>query len=373
MMGISSALRWPQAYSLSYMIVDYHFGFGKRGFLGSIFDQVDKPPFHYVTLATFAFAVFGVWLVMLIYAARRLMSVDFGVASALILFFLSAGFSSLVCDVGRGEHFGLTLAISCLLLPYGASWLILRLALLFVSLLAQEANYFIAVPPVLLDLWLATRHRNFNVQIFCLLSLMLPCTSLTIYMGSTTTCVADAAAYFQRMAADFRFEPMAVATLCNDGAKNLELVRENLWSIGTQFVRIPLALIVTLPLVVLNIYLAARVLGASVYAVFNLVMVAFSPCLLVLVGVDVERFVTLSQVTSLLALISAARRVGLPVGGTLVVSRRGMAIVIGLATFELGSSLTLNDGSQTLKFPYTPLVVRLISVLQGHEPFVVIQ
>jgi len=175
------------------------------------------------------------------------------------------------------------------------------------------------------------------------------------------------------MAADFPFEPITAATLCNDGAKNLDLVRQNVWSIGTQFVRIPLSFIVTLPLVVFNICLAARVLGASVYAVFALLVVAVSPCLLVLVGVDVERFVTLSQVTSLLALIAAARRVGPPSGGTLVRSRHSMAVVIGLAAFELGSSLTLNDGSQTLKFPYAPLVVRLISVLQGHEPFVVIQ
>src|SRR5271156_4954229 len=76
--GILSALCWPLTYTISAMMIDYHFGFGKRGLVGAILALIDKPPYHFVTLAWMAFAVFASWLALLVYAAWRQIRADSG-------------------------------------------------------------------------------------------------------------------------------------------------------------------------------------------------------------------------------------------------------------------------------------------------------
>jgi hypothetical protein len=143
--GTLSGLRWPQTYTISHMVIDYHFGFGKRGLIGLILEHIDRPPYHYVTLAWMAFAVFAVWVGLLVVSGWRCIRTDTGIGIGFLLFFLSAGFACLVCDIGRGEHFGLALAMVCLLLPAWAPLLPLRAALLAAAVLMQEINCLIVV------------------------------------------------------------------------------------------------------------------------------------------------------------------------------------------------------------------------------------
>ena len=371
--GVLSALRWPQTYALSHMMIDYHFGFGKRGLIGAVLGLIDKPPYHYVTLAWMAFSVSGLWLVLLGCAAWDGVKRDRGIAAAVMLFFLSAGFSSLVCDVGRGEHFGLLLALPCLLMPQAPSWLALRVALAVAALLAQEANYFIIVPLIVFDACIGLGPGSGRRALLTAAAVLLPASLLTYILGNfKTACGAEALTHFQHMAADFSFQAVPLVTLCIDGKTNLGLVAQDLWSIGTQFMRLPLAFLVVLPSTLFNLVLLSRIVPGRPVALAAAIVVAVSPVAVIAFGVDVERFMTLVQATSLLALVSAARRIGLPPQGTLA-RLPSTATILALASFQLGTAVTLTDGTQPLKFPFAPLAVRALSVAQGHEPFVLIQ
>ncbi len=371
--GLLSALRWPQIYTITHMVIDYRFGFGKRGLIGAILEHVDKPPYHYITLAWIAFAVFVLWLTTLLLAARQAIAADLGITAATLLFFLSAGFASLVCDVGRGEHFGLLLALPCLLMPARAILLPVRAALLCIAVLVQEANFLIIAPIVIFDVWLSTSLKNSPTRLLFTAATSVPAAILTWYLGNLqTACDINAAVgSFQHLVADFPIQPVPVGTLCLNGAANLAMVRRALWSIPAEAARIPMALVVALPSTIFNLVLTARVLRHARLDVAASIAVTFAPLALLLVGVDVVRFVTLIQLTSLLALISGYRRYGLPANGTFSTPNR-LTPLIAIAALELGSTLTLNDGNPMLKFPFMPLVQQAISIGRGHTPFRVI-
>ena len=295
------------------MMIDYHFGFGKRGLIGEVLELIDKPPYHYVTLAVMAFTVFGLWLVLLGCAAYRVVRKDSGIAAAMVLFFLSAGFASLVCDVGRGEHFGLLVTLPCLLMPQGSVWLVARVTLAMSAILMQEANYLIFVPLIAFDAWIGIGRHTVPRATISAVAIILPTTLLAYVLGnSKTACNAAALSHFQKMAADFTFQPIPLATLCISGRMNLDLVAQDLWSIGAQFVRLPLALMVVLPSVLFNLLLLARIVAGrlghgdfkSAPAIGAAIVVAVSPAAVIIFGVDVERFMSLAQATSLLCLIS---------------------------------------------------------------------
>jgi len=366
--GVLAAVRWPETYTLSHMVIDYHFGFGKRGLIGEIVRLIDRPPYHYVTLAWMAFAVFALWMLSLMAAAWPGLRRDAGVAAAFVIFFLSAGFISLVCDIGRGEHFGLMLAVPCLMMPLRRAWLPVRAAALLAAVLMQEVNFPIVAPLLWFDVWIGWRQRQGLRPIGYAAATILPATLLTWYLGNLRTAcdTAAATAYFQQLVADFQIQAVPVATLCIDGRANIALVFHALWSDAAKAVIFPLALAVALPSTLFNLVLTARVLAHRSLGVAFAGMAIFAPLALLIVGADVVRFVTLIQVTSLLVLVSAVRRLGLPPAGTLPPTRHRVAMIMALAAFELGSAVTLNDGNEMRKFPFEALVLQAFETEPGH-------
>jgi hypothetical protein len=356
------------------MVIDYHYGFGKRGLLGAILELVDRPPYHYVTLAIIAFATFALAIALLVVGAWRDLWRDTGFAAAFLLFFLSAGFASLMCDVGRGEHFGFLLAAICLLMPVSLRWLALRAALMVSAALIQEANFLIFVPVLAVDVWAGRVASEAKWPFASALATALPAALMTFYLGNVrTACDGDAAmAQFQHLARDFHIQAIPIATLCLSGSQNLDLAMRALWAVGRYALIMPLALLVSIPSTAFNIWLAARVMGGRRLMVALGGAATLSPLLLLLVAVDVVRFVTLIQLTSLLLLIAAGRRFGPMPGGALPpLLRNGVALAM-LAAFQLGTGVTLNDGYPMEKFPFQPLVTRLEEIINGHAPFLVI-
>ncbi len=372
--GVLSGLRWPQTYTVSHMVIDYHFGFGKRGLIGLILEHIDRPPYHYATLAWMAFAVFAFWIALLVVSGWRFTRTDTGIGVAFILFFFSAGFACLVCDIGRGEHFGLALALGCLLMPAAPAWLPVRAALLVAAVLMQEINCLIVVPVVAFDVWAGSAPGKGGRPILWTIAACLPAALLTWYLGNVrTACDLGAAIpYFQKMVVDFKFHWVPVATLCQDGKGNFAVAATALWSVGTQAAVFPLALVAALPSTLFNAWLAFRIVRVRRFGRVACAVATLPPLALLLFGADVVRFVTLIQLTSLFVLVSAARRVGVPRHGTLPPAPRRAALVVVLVAFELGSSVTLNDGNPMQKFPFQPLVLRAVAIAQGSQPFVVI-
>ena len=356
--GILSGITALDPYAASHLVIDYHFGFGKRGLIGALLGLFDTPPYHYATLGTIAFVVFVIWAALLVQLGRRLIRADFGMAAAYALFFLSAGFASLTSDLGRGEHFGLMLGLACLLMPAGPVWLLGRAALLAIAVLMHEMNFLIIVPLAIFDCWLALRPERGWRAALPALAVALPATLLTAYLGSAqTACDTDAAtAYFQHLVADFQVNWFVVHTLCNDGHANLRLAYDYIWTDGAHAVLVPLTLVVALPSTVYNLVLAWPCLRGRWPVLAAGLLAVFVPLSLLAVAADIIRFMTLVQLTSLLALVAVMRRLGRPISGTYPASAWRLPMILALAGFQLGSALPLNDGQPMRKFPFTSLL-----------------
>ena len=369
--GVFSALSWPTNYSLTPMVIDYHFGFGKRGLLGLVLRLIDHPPYHYATLAWMSFAVLAAWVALLACLVWRLARNDSAIAAAVLLFLLSLGFASLVSDAGRGEQFGVLAAIVCLLLPATPAATLGRAALLCAAVLVHEANVLIAVPVAAFDVWIGPASRPIGRRSALAAVAALPATLLTSRLGNLRTgCNWDAdLAFWQPKVADFTLSPIAVGPLCNDGLTNVRLVIEGLWLKPEYAMLFPMALALTLPSSLFYLHLLWRVCRNRLVLAGG-VAAALAPVALLAVGVDVVRFVTLIQLCSLLALASASRRLGLPAGGLLRPTPAWRLALIGLTALELGSAMPLNNGAPPLKFPYTELIRRAVLVSEGKEPFV---
>ncbi len=371
--GVLAALRWPMLWATSQMVLDYHFGFGKRGLVGTVLGWVAPPPYHYVTLARIGFIAFGIWLALLTAAGWRTVRADPGMAAAAMFLFLSAGFASLVCDAGYLEHFGLVLALLCLLLPAGLAWLPLRAALAIVAVLAHEANFLMFVPLIAFDAWFAAGAPFAWRGLTAGAGVLLPAGAATFYLGNIRTACdhARAMAYFQSKVRDFPIRQDSVDTLCRDGAWNLHFL-QSVWHSGVWSVYMGLALVVVLPSTIFDLCVIARMARGRVVVILAAVSATISPLALLLLGADLVRFVTLMQVNSALILLSLSRRAGLPPGGALPAALRNPVWLGALAAYEIGTALVLTDASPMMKFPFVPLVQRLLDVLRGNASFVVI-
>ncbi len=371
--GILAGLRWPMLWATSHMVFDYHFGLGKRGLVGFVLGLIAPPPYHYVTLARIGFAVFALWLALLAIASWRSARRDTGIAAAFVFAFLSAGFASLVCDIGYFEHVGLVLTLVCLLLPPGLVWAPLRAALMLAAVFAHEGNFLMFVPVVLFDV-LVSRPKLLDWRsLIAAVLTMVPAAAATAYLGNVRTACNHAAAiaYFQSKVRDFPIRDDAVETLCRNGDWNFHMLWIG-WRSGGPVFFLSLALIVVLPSALFNLALV-RSMGERKWPITVLAAGAvFSPIALNFLGGDLVRFTSLIQITSLLVLVALARRRGVPEGGSLPVLLRSAPVLITLACYELSSSLVLTDLGPMMKFPFVPVLQRLFFVLHGDEKFLII-
>jgi len=62
-----SGLRLPSRWATTNLILDYHFGFTKRGLFGELLDFLQAPPYPYAFLAALAYTIFLVSLGLLLY------------------------------------------------------------------------------------------------------------------------------------------------------------------------------------------------------------------------------------------------------------------------------------------------------------------
>ena len=207
-------------------------------------------------------------------------------------------------------------------------------------MLAQEANFLITVPVIALDVWVASAGGKRLAQMSRTVCVALPAAALAAYLGNTLTAcnLSVAAPYFQKMAADFSFAVVPLKTLCNDGGTNYRLALATLWNVPGAVRMIPVALFAAMPSTVYNLWLASRLMRPGRLDLAVWVACVCSPLVLLIVAVDVVRFVTLPQVTSLCLVVSALRR------GIVPPVRVDVRLVYALAILELVMCIPLNDG-----------------------------
>src|SRR5579871_227113 len=65
--ALLSGFRLPSRWATTNLILDYHFGFTKRGLFGDFLSLLRTPPYPYAFLAATAYTIFLLWLGLLIY------------------------------------------------------------------------------------------------------------------------------------------------------------------------------------------------------------------------------------------------------------------------------------------------------------------
>lgn len=149
--GLLSGFIMPNRWAATSLLFDYDLGFSKRALFGAALGLVSDRV-SYAALAILSFAIMAGWIALLFALCRQ--AAQRGGALAwyvLAAFFISHGFSYALHVVGYLDHFGLLLALACLLLPVSAGWAAVRLAACLVMVLVHEGLLLSAVPLVLFD------------------------------------------------------------------------------------------------------------------------------------------------------------------------------------------------------------------------------
>lgn len=369
-LGACAGLHWPSLYGISHLLLDYHFGFAKRGLLGAALERLIAPPFHYILLVEIGVTAFATWVAIMAYLAWRPSLRDCGVAAASLLLLLSAGFACLVSDIGYLEHFELVLTLACLVLPVRWELVLARALVLILAAAIHEGAVLMFGLVVIFDVWLGAGGGTRPKALGMVALVLVPTLLATAYFGiAHANCqLPQSYDHFQLKAADFPIHRMAVDTLCGDTSGFRFALLS--WQARAQFGYFALALIVILPSTLATLWMAGKTLEWAKPSLTIATVTTFAPLSLVLLAVDLVRFVTLAQVNALLVLLVSVRRMGLPEGGTLPAFLRRPVIMAGLILFQMGSSLNLTNGEPMQKFPFIPIFAHLMAVVQGAEPFV---
>jgi hypothetical protein len=371
--ALLSGFRLPSRWATTNLIVDYHFGFTKRGLFGQLLDFLKAPPYPYAFLAALAYGIFLVSLGLLIHLFCKGREVSGRSALLFAGFFTSVGFVFLVHEVGYLDHIGLLIAVICLLTGSSYAGICIRLALCVFGILVHEAFMLMFLPVVLADTWLATRPSGARGSVLRVLTVAIPCVLLGVHMGHYKAQTPQDAqvAYYNGKLSDSQVREDAIEPMRLSLSDNLQLMAY--YYHEAKYLRTFAAtMLVVAPLTVFYLWIVNSILiDAGVRVLGRLIFMAASlaPLALNIVAWDEVRFISLVQVTSFLLVLSVTRRMG---WRTLAGPRlRELAVpAVAVIALSLGSEVTLFDGYAMQKFPFTNDLRSFVKALNGSAPLI---
>jgi hypothetical protein len=363
--AVLSGFRLPSRWATTNLILDYHFGFTKRGLFGELLDFLKAPPYPYEFLAAVAYGIFLASLGLLLYLFWKGRAVGGRSTLLFAAFFTSVGFVFLVHEVGYLDHVGLLIAVICLLIGPSYPGICIRLALCACGILMHEAFMLMFLPVVLADTWLATRSMG------RVLTVAIPCLLLGAQMGHYKAETPQSAqiAYYNGKLSDSQVTEDAIEPLRLGLSDNLKVM--TYYYHEAKYLRIFAAtMLVVAPLTAFYLWIVNSVLiDAGVRLPSRLIFMAtgLSPFALNIVAWDEVRFITLAQVTSFLLVLSVTRRVG---WRTIASPRLRELAVLAAAVIalSLSSEVPLFDGYAMQKFPFTSDLRSLVKALSDSGP-----
>jgi hypothetical protein len=363
--ALLSGFRLPSRWATTNLILDYHFGFTKRGLFGELLDFLRAPPYPYSFLAAVAYSIFLIALSLLLYLFWKGREVSGRSTLIFAGFFTSVGFVFLVHEVGYLDHIGLLIAAICLLTGSSSAGICVRLALCALGILVHEAFMLMFLPVVLADTWLASR------SMLRVLTVAVPCVFLGAHLGhyKAETPQSAEVAYYNGKLSDSQITEDAIEPLRLGLSENLKVMAY--YYHEAKYLRIFVAPIgVVAPLTIFFLWIVNSILiDAGIRLPSRLIFMAagLSPFALNLVAWDEVRFITLVQVTSFLLVLSVTRRLG---WRTLASPRLRELTVLAVAVIALSlcSEVTLFDGYVMQKFPFTNDLRSLVKALSDSGP-----
>ena len=354
LLTILRGIRMPSDWAFSHFLFAYDEGFVKRGLLGEIVRRIDIPflasyEFFAVVSGSLLLAVLFLLALTVRDLIRRGTVASIGIA---LLFVTSTGVVFLAHLIGYSDVIGLLIVLIALRIGRFRSRLLFLFPAITFLLLVHEASLILFCPLLLLTLVIDRDGLGRSSRIWWAAGLGAWAAAVTIFVsGSTIDLAAADAMYRDRQEASrVALRPDAFEVLGRSVDDNRAIMVE-VYGEMKRYVGMIDSFLVTIPLVVLFLYVAVRLMRRNErrrIMIPLLLGAALSPLAMHLLGWDMHRWNAQMVITSYLVLHVAMR------ASTEKIDLPDRLVPIGVLLLALNgmSALPLFDGYKVRQFPF---------------------
>lgn len=372
-LALCKGIRPPNLWSATQAMLDYRFGFIKRGLFGEMFtDPLHLQ--HYVRFAIFSFAVLaGVVVLLVLMTARSRVFQRMAQGAPALVFFSSLAFTYLANLAGYFDILQLLLVLPLLLIRTPAVRFALVLIVTAVCLGIHEGFLFLFLPIVLFTFfldWAADRLSGRTAVAF-IVALSLCATGITLALATRKSLTSAQVSKLEQQfasSADYPVRTDTLLVLDRSLGDNLHIMGAKYCS--PQYLLSQLSAAVEFgPVFFLLIFFAARFCRSSDssvakrYGLWVVLCASCGPLLMHIFGWDAARWDTYACLTAFLALLLLARE--LP-GRALELSPELFRTVMLLVAVNMATGEVLLDVNAPHAYPFFYETTRYFFHSHGH-------
>ena len=356
--NILKGSRFPNIWSYTHYLFNYHHGFVKRGLIGELIRFINIDYINsYEFFVIISFLIFSISIVLiLILSILSLRKNNLYVILALIIYYSSVSTVFLSHTVGYFDHLGLILTLSILIINKFSIKYITAVIGTAICILTHEAFFIIYFPIIFLSLSEDITYKDYKRTILLML-LFLGALLLTYSLSRAIlpeSIVGESYNQAQiKTTVPLRTDAFQVQS--RDGDDNL-LIMNKLWGNGKRWASLLLSILTTLPSTIFIYFVTVKFMkanGRSFTLIALATLASFSPLLLHFTGWDMDRFNSLTILTSFLVFIiftSPSGRIKEPISMNL--SFNAVLFFSLLFILNLSTDIRLFDGYKIELFPF---------------------
>lgn len=370
--SILRGIRFPNIWSYCHFLFNYDFGFIKRGFIGTIFGQINNPYLiSYDFFFIFSLSIFIANIILLSFLIKDfvreqsplLIGISIVFVSSLSIVFLSH-------TIGYFDQIGLLITLIALSIRGFHKKLIFVLIAMPIALLIHESILIIFFPVILMSLLFSVEAEGQIKKNLMLMAFSAILVVLVFIIANHTLSVMEANEMNARLQAKIGY-PLrqdAFYVLLRDSNDNFHIMT-SLWFNKLQLLRLASSFLVTAPTFLFFIYFSVMMLKKTkveFYLIVVSILASVSPLLMHFWGWDMHRWNTLSITTSFLMLHIVY---SLNKKHPIAISNYIYSILIILIFLNGISSITLLDGYYVKQFPFGEHLKYIFDLIDGKEMF----
>lgn len=353
-------IRLPSSWTYSHYLMNYDFGFTKRGFLGSIVEYVGIPylaSYEIFTLFSIA-TLFGNLLLLAVLLRDFVRNGNVLLLSCSMIFVCSPTLPSLANFIGYSDQIGMFVALMVLKIRHFWQKLTFTAPSFLVALLVHEVNFILFFPVVFISLLFSIKKDRRTAQFLALVSVSLSLLGFTYLISSSNLTEEQSLAMHDGIQAEIGIplHKSAFDVLHRDVADNFNLVR-SLWIHPHSYIiSLTNVLLVVLPVIAACLGTATFFLLGSDrnrYIIPLTISTSLSPLILSLIAKDTNRWFIWSSVTSFFVLYAVWTRCQNLSSFPTLTSCLSPLLATTMFIVSITSS-TFFDGYTMQHFPFVP-------------------
>ena len=371
--SVLRGIRFPNMWSYSHFLLNYDFGFIKRGFIGEIIKQSNRPYLaSYDFFFVFSLAIFLANLVLLFLLINDFINSQNTILICCSLIFSSSlGVVFLSHTVGYSDQIGLLITLATLRIGGFYKKTLFLIFVMPFALLAHEAIFITFFPVIFMALLLSIETEGKIKKISILGAFSAILLIFVMFLSNHTLDETQAHEMYTDLQAE-RAYPLredAFNTLYRTPKDNFQII-ETKWSTQeTSFFDLANSLLVTAPSFIVFIYFTSLILKeAKVKFHIRLlsILAPLSPLLLHFWGWDMHRWNTLTVTTSfIIQYITISKYKNRPA----ITSDYPYAILAVVLFLNIGSTVPLLDGYSVKQYPFIAHQKYIIDLILRKETF----